>query len=110
MIHTIRTGLHTAYVHPMSGEGLLVLPHPSENVWLATEGVHASDWNEMVRRLDDLGYDIGEDQDGSILYERVTTPDGRAVVGLFGRDPIVSDPSLAEAAEASAALLRLVEA
>lgn len=110
MIHTIETGAHTAYLHPMSGMGLLVLPLPTDNVWLGVESIHQSDWNEMMRRLDAMGYEPSDAEDGSILYETITTRDGRAVVGLYGREPVVSDPSLDEMAEASVALTRLVEA
>ena len=35
------------------------------------------------------------------------TAEGREVLGLFGVDPIVSQPTLGEVAEASAALMAL---
>ncbi|GEP32753.1 hypothetical protein NSZ01_05210 [Nocardioides szechwanensis] len=105
MIQTIETGNYVAHLHPMSGEGVLVCPNPSRNVWLGAESVHEADWNAMIRRLDAVGYELSDDERGHAPVECGQTRDGRAIVGLFGRDPIVTDPPLDLIAAGSQALM-----
>jgi hypothetical protein len=56
-----------------------------------------------VRELDLLGWEPTEDEDGGLCHEGFT-PDGHEVVGLYGREPITSDPSIGECADAFARL------
>lgn len=111
-----------AYLHPMTGAGLLVLPHPEEpdlgfDAYVTTmeeieeikareraaldSGVrpHETDWSYAVAELDKLGYDPAEAEDGDVCYGGDTL-DGRSVFGLRGREPITSMPSPEECAEA----------
>lgn len=117
-MHTIRTAAHTAHLDPMTGEGLLVLPNPREDVpdpfsslgaCATADSVHAADWDQMVRALDGLGWEPTQDEDGGWL-DAGRTRDGRPIIGLYGRDPITADPTLAEVASASAALFARVSA
>lgn len=102
---TITTAAHVAHLDPVTGEGLLVLPHPADDVRdpFATGSAHEADWTVMVRRLDRLGWEPSEGEDGG-LCEVGSTADGRTVVGLYGRDPIRSMPGLDEVAAAGQAL------
>lgn len=106
-----------AYLHPMTGAGLLVLPHPEDlkdNTPVATMeeiearkqatldgGVrpHETDWSHALTELDRLGYEPAEHEDGDVCYGGDTL-DGRSVFGFYGREPITSIPSPEECAEA----------
>jgi hypothetical protein len=56
-----------------------------------------------MRQLDRLGWELSEDDDGGPLTVG-TTADGREVLALYGRDAIISAPSLAEIGASFAAL------
>jgi len=108
-----------AYLDPMTGAGLLVLPHPEEtdsgfDALVTTmeeiearkqatldSGVrpHETDWSYAIAELDRLGYDPAEAEDGDVCYGGDTL-DGRSVFGMIGREPITSIPSPEEYAEA----------
>lgn len=54
---TLRTAAHVAHLDPLTGEGLLVLPHPEHDVRdpFNSKGpgsVHGVDWHAMVSALD----------------------------------------------------------
>ena len=60
--------------------------------------------------MDDLtanGWQPSESATGEWIFDGVTADEGRDVIGLFGLDPIISDPSLEEMCRASAELLAL---
>ena len=85
----------------MNGEGVLVMPDPAVDVrgLGLSPSLHASGWDAVVRHLDGLGWEPCEDDEqGGWLHVGLTT-DGLDVLALFGRDPIVSRPSLEECME-----------
>lgn len=82
---------HTAHLDLVNGVGLLTRPHSREDVWLGPESLHGSDWNAAVRELDSLGWEPLADDDGLPMIEGLTG-DGREVVALYGRSPIVTMP------------------
>lgn len=84
--------LHLAHLDPGTGVGVLVLPKSSDNVWLGPDSVNGSDWNVALRELAAIGWEILADDDDLPMSEGHTW-DGREVVALYGRDPIVSQPS-----------------
>lgn len=92
-VTTITTASHTAYLDPITGEGLLVLPNPLEDMRdpFSAGSLNESDWGAMMQRLDSLGWEPSEGVDGS-LVEVGSTRDGNTVVGLFGLDPIHTEP------------------
>ena len=119
-MNTITIAAHVeAYLDPMTGAGLLVIPHPEDldpgfDALVTTmeeiearkqvardSGVrpHETDWSYAIAELDRLGYEPAEAEDGDICYGGDTL-DGRSVFGLYGREPITSMPSPGECAEA----------
>jgi hypothetical protein len=96
----------TAYVDDMTGAAWLVRPRAEDDVVfhpLAGSLNYASEV-AFVRGLGcepPYEYDYDEVHDGWTL-------DGREVVGLFGFDPITSEPTMEELAEALAELRALV--
>lgn len=108
-LHTITTAAHEAYIDPMTGTGLLVLPRPSEDVYLGSPtGLHGADWDHMLTRLDEVGFEPSEDLDGGAVVEQ-PLGDGRSVIGLYGRDPIITMPGLEELGAALGELRRCAE-
>lgn len=94
---TITTAAHTAHLDPLTGEGVLVLPDPSQDVrdpFVAVESVHARDWTAMLRQLDGLGWELSEDEEDGGMIDVGETHDGRTIVGRCGRDPVMADPTL----------------
>lgn len=104
---TWTTALHVAYYCPMSGDGRLVLPLPeddSADTWGAT-ALAAADGIDMLRMLALHGVQPAEDDEHGGPWCHVGyRADGREVVALYGVDPITSTPSVAQLAEAGAAL------
>jgi hypothetical protein len=96
----------TAYVHDMTGRAWLTRARPEDDVILdpAAASLHFA---AEVAFLRGLGceppheYDDDEWGDGWTL-------DGREVIGLHGFEPITSDPTIEELAEALAAFRALV--
>lgn len=110
-MHIIRTAAHVAYLHPLTGEGLLILPHPEQDVRDPFAGprsasLHASDWQAIVSQLRGEGWEPSEDEDGGWVDEGLSY-DGRQIIGLYGWDPITSDPALDVLVNASAELIAL---
>lgn len=101
---TITFAAHMAYLDPWTGEGLLVRPHPGDDLSLGgVVSLHAADWDRVIAELDRLGWEPTEDEDGLPMFDGMTT-DGREVIGLYGREPITTMPTLAERAEADVEL------
>jgi hypothetical protein len=63
-------------------------------------------WNVVVRDLDRRGWEPTEDELGGACHLGLTD-DGREVIGLYGRSPVITVPSLCQAAEALTELARL---
>jgi hypothetical protein len=126
---TVETGAHVSVLDVMTGQGLLVLPRPPDDVvdpeparvvTLATsdgpllareaaQTLHSADLSVMVERLARLGWDVLTDDDGDPM-EDMPTDTGRATWGLYGLHPVYGDPDLSRMAEASSALLDAVRA
>jgi hypothetical protein len=121
---TVETGAHVAVLDVMTGQGLLVLPRPPDDVadpepaaavTLASPGgvllareapgtLHSADLSVMLGKLARLGWDVLCEDDGAPL-EDLPTDSGRTTWGLYGLHPVYGDPPLDRMAEASAALL-----
>ena len=101
----IETAAHVAIVDVMTGEGVLVLPDPERDLnGPGVVSLHAADWDAMVAQLDELGWEPSADDDGMPLSAG-TLADGREVIGLFGREPLASSPSIDECAASVARML-----
>ena len=108
MFTTVRYACHTAYLDPFTGEGLLVLPLPADDMHMTGPSLQASDWEAVMDDLTANGWQPSESEGtGEWIFDGVTADEGRDVIGLFGLDPIISDPSLEELERASAELLVL---
>jgi hypothetical protein len=105
-MNTITYATHVAYLDPMTGEGLLVRPKPADDLSLSMVSLHAADWDSAIAHLRGLGWEPTADDDGSPMLAGITA-DGREVIGLYGREPITTMPTLAEAAEATEELAKL---
>ena len=103
MTTALRFACHVAHLDPVTGSGLLVLPRPEDDQAVGLPSLHGASWDYVLRELDQLGWELAEDEDGGLCHEGLT-PDGREIVGLYGREPITSDPSLEECADAFARL------
>lgn len=103
---TIQTAAHTAWVNPMAGVGLLVLPRPDGDMALGSPvSLHASDYGHMLKRLSADGWTPVEAEDGGWL--EINVQSGRTAIALGHADPFLADLSLAAEAEAWAALASL---
>ena len=107
-IQTVRYACHTAYLEPFTGEGVLVLPRPADDMHM-TGSLHESDWEAVMDDLTANGWQPSESETGEWVFDG-DTAEGRDAIGLFGLDPIISDPSLEEMGRASAELLALAGA
>jgi len=103
---TIRFAVHVAYLNPVTGDGLLVMARPEDDLMLDGGSLHSADWTYAIAELDRLGWEPTEDDDGGFCYDGDTL-DGRAVFGLYGREPITPLASIRECGEASQELARL---
>lgn len=107
-IETIDYGDHKAVLHHGVGEGLLILPAVEDNVpdpfGRSTDPfgggtLESAGWNRVIRDLVARGWEPSEGEHGEPADAGVTE-DGRSVVGLYGTDPLVSQPTIEEQAEA----------
>lgn len=101
-MHIVTSACHLAVLDPFTGTGLLVLPLMEHDVHSPTPGpsLHAADGMALLARLEKLGYRPSEGEDGSPWEHVDFLPDGREVVALYGSEPIITLPSLAEETEA----------
>lgn len=125
-MRTLNFVVHTAYLDPMTGSGLLVQPHPDEDidppdgilgerVWLPSIGqyghqpalsLHWADWESAMRELHQINWSLLEGDDG--LPEIVgSTNDGRQAIGLYCEDSLISSPTIPEIDSALRELSRL---
>jgi len=102
---TITFAAHVAYIDPITGQGLLVIARPEDDLSLGGVGLHEADWDYAIAELDRLGWEPTE-EDGGVCYDGDTL-DGRAVIGLYGREPVTTMPTMREYAEADEELMRL---
>ncbi|MPV50274.1 hypothetical protein GCG21_09715 [Pseudactinotalea sp. HY160] len=89
---TVAYASHTAHLDHLTGQGLLVLPDPADDVrdpLAPGSSLHAADWNAAVRALAADGWELLEGWDGVPLREGVTI-DGRDVLGLSHAEPVSS--------------------
>ena len=100
-VRTLAFASHVAHLDPLTGEGLLVLPLPTDDLRdpLGGRPLHEVEWAAVLRHLDALGWEPTEDEDGGLCHVGYT-PEGREVVGLYGRVPVLSLPSIPEQAAA----------
>jgi hypothetical protein len=110
MFTTVSYACHTAYLDPFTGQGELTLPLPADDMHMTGPSLHASDWEAVIDDLTANGWQPSETEGtGEWIIDDVTV-DGRDIIGLYGLDPIISNPSLEEIARASAELLALAGA
>jgi hypothetical protein len=108
-MNTITFAVHVAYLDPMTGQGLLVMARPEDDLSLGGGGLHEADWDHAIAELDRLGWEPTEDDEDEeigVCYDGDTL-DGRAVIGLYGREPITPLASIRECGEANQELMRL---
>jgi hypothetical protein len=92
----------------MIGDGRLILPLPAGDFTAHGVSLHGADELAMLARLDGLGWEPTEGEDGERFCHDYFRPDGREVVGLYMRAPVVSVPCQRQQAEASVELRRRV--
>lgn len=109
-METIAYACHTAYLDPMTGSGLLVRPNPRDDIYPGglSGSLHEADWNHAMKDLDARGWEPSENEDGDGWVLAGHTKEGNEVIGLYGREPIIGDPSIEQMAEAFNELHRLV--
>lgn len=110
MIETVTYASHTAHLDPMTGEGLLVLPRVADDIEpvAGMVSLHAADWDHVIGDLSRRGWQPSEDDGGDLVHVG-TTVEGRPVIGLYGEHPVISLPSIEQAAEALRDLLAVAE-
>jgi hypothetical protein len=101
---------HVSAVDPLMGVGLLALPHPDDDVLdpVGTGSLHAADWAVHLSHLDGLGFEPSEDEDGEPWSHVGYLPDGRELVLLYGRQPIVTTPTVEEESQSLTELRHLI--
>jgi len=109
-MHSITFAAHVVYLSPMTGDGLLGRPLAAHDIPAPDKhgmSLHSADWTNVIATLDARGWELSESEDGGMSVDG-HLPDGREVIGLYGREPITSDPSFDETADAFDALCRAV--
>jgi hypothetical protein len=92
----------TTYVHPRTGAAWLLRPAVADGERLSADYFAAEFAFLVGMGCEPLTfYDADEERDGWTL-------DGREVIGLYGFEPITSDPTMEELAEALADFRTLV--
>jgi len=64
MFTTVRYACHIAYLDPFTGEGMLVLPQPRDDMHLSGPSLHASDWEAVMSDLVARGWHPSESETG----------------------------------------------
>ncbi len=75
---------HTAYLEPITGTGLLVLP-PGQSA-------PSSDWEAALAELDELGWFLLDDETGQVETAG-RTADDRIAVCLYADTAIIEEPT-----------------
>lgn len=110
MLRPIHTACHTAHLHDFTGQGWLIVPRCEQDMGLdpGQASLHTADELAMLRDLDGQGYELLEDEDGEPWCTVGWTIDGQ-VFALYGREqPVTSQPTIGELAEAFAEFRSLV--
>jgi len=107
MITTVRYACHTAYLEPFTGEGLLVLPLPTDDMQAFFPSLHESDWGAVIEDLTANGWQPSESSETGEWVFDGDTAEGRDAIGLYGLDPIIGNPSLDERIRALTELMVL---
>lgn len=108
-VRRLSTAAHVAFVEHMTGEGALILPMPERDVRLdhLSPSLHEADLEAILVLLDSTGFEPSTDDNGEWITSH-TTADGLEVVGLYGRDPTISVPTIEEQADAWQELRALI--
>lgn len=99
-VHTLAYTCHTAYVDPMTGVGVLVLPRSDDDVTGAPApksyplSLHEAEFGSVVRQLGRQGWWVLDGEDGEWMEEG-RTEDGCLVIALYG-DSIQSGLGIVE--------------
>lgn len=108
MLTTLDMGLHHAVLDLASGDGFLILPLPRTDVVLDGESLHRADFLAALEELDFRGWSLSErDPDGIARTYQGFTYDGRALVSLYGQDPLLPDLAFAARIDAWTAIKRV---
>jgi hypothetical protein len=108
-VHPIAFAAHRAVLAPTTGTGLLVRPHPDDDV-PALDGMvslHHADWNAAMTTVSAMGWEPVAAADGGLSVVGYTD-DGRDVVSLSGTQPVAYSPTATEAAETYRAMCAAV--
>lgn len=97
---------HTAYLEPMTGGGVLVRPKPADDLSMGMPSLHAADWDRAMDHLRGLGWEPVADDDELPMFAGMTA-DGRDACLLRTDEPITSEPTPEECAEADEELARV---
>ena len=107
MVRSLLLANHAAHLNLETGDGVLVLPRSEDDVWLGAESIHGADWDHVVRLLHAMSWEPSEDEIDGGLLSMGMDHEGREVIGLYGRNPLRDEPSIAERANALSGLLAL---
>ena len=111
-METVTYACHTAYLDPMTGSGLMTRPNPEDDLRTGglSESLREADWNNAMRDLNARGWEPSMDEEGDRILVDSHLPDGSEVIALYGRNPIIGDPSFEEMGEAFEELRRMAGA
>lgn len=108
-MHPIAFAAHHAVLAPTTGMGLLVRPHPDDDVsgFDGMTSLHHADWDAAMTTLSAMGWEpLAADDDGLTVVG--FTEDGRDVVSLSGTVQVAHPPTASETAETYRALCAAV--
>lgn len=113
-VEKIAYACHVAYLDPMTGSGLLVRPNPEDDIATPVKpgeipqcfSMHEADWNSTIRDLYARGWEPSDDGEDGLALDSMM-PDGREVIGLYGRDSVIEKPTIEEIAASFAELRKL---
>lgn len=108
MLTNLDMGLHHAVLDLASGDGFLILPLQRTDVVLDGESLHRVDFVVALAELERRGWSLSEhDPDGVARTYQGFTCEGRALVSLYGSDPLLPDLSFADRIDAWTAIKKI---